>query len=173
MKTKQILKTMNILSWLIFIGLCIKAGALIISFFVSLFVNENAVTNLYLGVDFSRIYNFSKSHYIITTCLVITIVSLKAYLFYLLIMIFKKVDFNQPFTETVSQLLSKISKVALYTGLIALLASAYSIWLMNQVFIFSYDWGVQQLLFMAGVVFIVTLLFKRAVEIQQENDLTI
>ena len=173
MKTKQILSIMHIVAWILFIGLCIKAGALIISFFVSLFVNEYAVQNIYLGLDFSRLYNFSQLHYIITVSLIILIASLKANLFYLLINVFRKVDFNSPFTEPVAQLLSKINKVVLYTALIALLASGYSAWLHQQTFFYPYNWGAQSLLFMAGVVFIVALLFKRAVEIQSENELTI
>ncbi len=38
-QTSSILKTMNVILWIIFIGLCIKTGALLFSFFVSLFIN--------------------------------------------------------------------------------------------------------------------------------------
>ncbi len=173
MKTKQILKAMNILSWIIFIGLCIKTGALIISFFVSLFVNDQAAKNLYLGLDFSHLYDFSTTYYVIIVCFVILIVILKAYLFYLIIKIFRAFDFDRPFSEAVAKLLSKISYFSFYTSVIAILASAYSLWLINQVVFLPFNWGAQELLFMTGVIFIVSFLFKRAVDIQSENELTI
>jgi len=173
MKTKQILKTMYIISWIIFIGLCIKAGAMIISFFVSLFVNELAAENLYLGLDLSNLYEFKLLHYILIMSLIILINMLKAYLFYVVIKIFIAIDFDNPFDNSVARLISRISKYALLTGLVALLANTYSLWLINQSVFLPLNWGTSELLFMAGIIFIISYLFKRATEIQEENKLTI
>ena len=57
MKTSQILKLMKVVSWIIFIGLCIKIGTVLISFFVSLVLNPEASRDLYLGLDLSSIYS--------------------------------------------------------------------------------------------------------------------
>ena len=71
MKTKQVLGVMKIMSWIIFIGLCIKAGAFIISFGVSLFVNNEAAKDLYLGLDLSGLYNTNSWYYILMVSLVL------------------------------------------------------------------------------------------------------
>ncbi len=38
---------------------------------------------------------------------------------------------------------------------------------------FELDCGSSEFLFMAGIIFIIALIFKRGVEIQSENELTI
>ncbi|WP_299225316.1 DUF2975 domain-containing protein [uncultured Psychroserpens sp.] len=173
MKTKQIFNSMQVISWVIFIGLCVKVGALILSFFVSLFKSHEATKDLYLGLDLSGLYDFNISHYVVVILLIILITSLKAYMFYLVIKIFKIIDYNKPFKIGVSNLVSRISYVSLFTALIAFVASAYSIWLTNKIFFIKVNWGASEFLFMAGVIFVLAELFKRAIQIQTENDLTI
>lgn len=173
MKDKRILNLLNIASWIIFIGLCIKTGALLISFFVSLFVNPQASENLYLGLDLSHLYNFKLSHYIVIMTFVILISMLKAYLFYVVIEVFKVIDFYNPFDSSVARLVSRIGKYALLAGIVALIANGYSLWLINQSVFLPLNWGTSELLFMAGVIFIISFFFKRATHIQTENKLTI
>ena len=49
-KTESILTTMNVLTWVVFIGLLIHAGAIIVSYFISI-INPEGAKNLYLGLD--------------------------------------------------------------------------------------------------------------------------
>ncbi|MDT0557921.1 DUF2975 domain-containing protein [Ichthyenterobacterium sp. W332] len=173
MKTKQIFSIMNGFSWIVFIGYCIKAGAITLVSIISLFKNKNATENLYMGIDLASIYEFSIFHFVLTTLILILIASLKAYLFYLLIIIFKRIDLHKPFQIDVTHLVFKISYVALTIGILGAVAKPYTIWLRTNVFFTQLDIGTSAYIFMAGVVFIVATLFKRAVEIKQENDLTI
>lgn len=172
MKSLQVFKIMHVISWIIFIGLSIKAGALIISFIVSIFVNEFASKNLYLGLDLLNVYNFSVFHYSSIIVLYILTAILKAYLFYLLIKVFRHLDVNNPFNLKVAKTITKISYVSFCIGLIAALAYGYTIWLSQKVF-FAFNWNASGFLFMAGVIFIIAFLYKRAVELQTENELTI
>ncbi|MEY8849882.1 DUF2975 domain-containing protein [Psychroserpens sp. XS_ASV72] len=172
MKSSGIFKIIHVISWIIFIGFSIKAGALLISYLVSVFVNESASSHLYLGLDLMNIYNLSLFHYSGVVLLYILTAVLKAYLFYLLIKVFQKIDFNNPFSLTIANMITKISYVSLAIGLIAMVALGYTTWLSKQVFFVS-SWNASGFLFMAGVIFIVAFLFKRAVEIQTENELTI
>jgi len=48
-----------IVAWLIFVGLCIEAGGLILIFFFSVY-NPEFVQNLYQKLDLSEMYNDSK-----------------------------------------------------------------------------------------------------------------
>ncbi|MDH7446108.1 DUF2975 domain-containing protein [Aquimarina sp. 2201CG14-23] len=173
MKTKQILTLMKIVSWILFIGLCIKLGAILISGGISLFVNEKATENLYLGLDLSQLYKFSTSYYILVLSLLVSVSALKAYLFYLVLKIFSKIDFDQPFTKPVAILISSISYVSLWTGLLAYFANNYCKWLLKKGAVFNLDWGSSEFLFMAGIIFIIGFIFKRGVEIQLENQLTV
>ena len=59
-KTNNVVFTiLHIIAWLIFIGLSIEAGALIVNFIFSLY-NPDFVQNLYQKLDLSEMYNTSK-----------------------------------------------------------------------------------------------------------------
>ena len=173
MKTKRIFNIMNVVSWIVFIGLCIKAGAIIIVSVLSLFVNKNATENLYMGIDLSNLYNFSIGHFMFTVFLMILVASLKAYIFYILIKIFRGLDYNKPFEATIANLIFRISYISLGVGLVGVVANTYVTWLRHKVFFTSIDISTSAYIFMAGVVFAIALLFQRAIEIQSENELTI
>lgn len=173
MRTKRIFNIMNILSWIIFIGYCIKAGAIAIVSVIALFGNKKATENLYMGIDLSNLYEYSSSHFVITILILIVIAGLSAYLFYLLIVVFKTLNLDKPFKSQVVQVIFKISYVAFAIGLVGIVANSYTIWLRSKVFFTQLDIGTSAYIFMAGVVFIVASLFKRATEIQSENELTI
>lgn len=173
MKTKRIFNIMNVVSWIVFIGLCIKVGAIIIVSILSLFVNKRATENLYMGMDFSNLYNFSVGHYTSTVLLLILITSLKAYIFYILIEIFKTLNYNKPFDNAIVKSIFRISYISLSVGLLGVVTNSYINWLMFKVFFTPINIDFSAYIFMAGVIFIIASLFKRAAEIQSENDLTI
>ena len=62
--TQQILKFLNILSWIIFIGLCIDAGGIFFNAIFIHFVNSNAAEQSWKGVDLSNLYNFDIGHFL-------------------------------------------------------------------------------------------------------------
>ncbi|MCD2258007.1 DUF2975 domain-containing protein [Psychroserpens luteolus] len=173
MKTKQIFKTMNIVSWIVFIGFCIKAGAIAIVAMMSFSGNTNATKDLYMGIDLSNIYAFSSTHFICAVLVLVFMASLKAYIFYLLIHVFKHMDFNHPFNDVVMALIFKISYVALGVGVLGIIGKAYTTWLASKVVFTQLDIEASAYIFMAGVVFIIASLYRRAIDIQSENELTI
>ncbi|NJW53643.1 DUF2975 domain-containing protein [Salinimicrobium oceani] len=173
MKTNKILSTMKVVSWVIFIGICIKAGAMVISSFVSLFVNQGATKDLYLGLNLSTLYEFGVGHYVMLLALIISLLVLQAYIFFLVIKLFTKFDEHSPFNKELSKLILKISYFSLFTGLIASIGTGYSKWLGIKNILIPFDWGAEEFLFMAGVIFIVALFYKRGIEIQLENELTV
>lgn len=173
MKTKYIMKIMNVIFWIVFIGLCIKTGSITISFIISLFVNPEASNNLYLGLDLSNVYNFDIRYYVGIVTLMIGLVGSKAYIAYLVVKLFIKFDITNPFNEIVVSLISKIGYVALSIGILALIANDYSKLLIKKGVEVQFDWGAQEFLFFAGIIYIIALVFKKGVEIQNENELTI
>ncbi|TAF30999.1 MAG: DUF2975 domain-containing protein [Runella slithyformis] len=172
-RTKQILMVMNVASWLIFLGLCIQTGAVVISFFVSLFVNPAGAQNLYLGLNLSALYQYSTGHYVAMVSFIIFLLASKAFMFYLTIQIFTKTNLVHSFSTDVASLVGRISYVSAAIGLLALVAKTYSDWLTKSGVAVPYNWGNGEFLFLAGIIFIMAQVFKRGFELQQEQDLTI
>ncbi|QIL76667.1 DUF2975 domain-containing protein [Hymenobacter sp. HDW8] len=172
-KDKFILNTVHVVFWVIFIGLCIKSMALLIALLVSLFVNPEGARNLYSELDLYTLYQLDTRHYVSVVSFMIVLSGLKAYIAYLVIKIFSRFDFTRPFDANVSLLITEISHVALRTGVVALVANGYSDWLIKKGVAVQQDWGSSEFLFLAGVLFIVAQVFKRGVEFQAENELTV
>lgn len=176
MKTKLILNMMNVLAWIIFIGLCISAGTLLYSFLLSIFSSEGIIDPLN-GVDLFALKNFGTGHFLTMGVFLIMIPVLKALMFYLIIKIFMKLNLVEPFSLTISKLLSSISYVAIAIGLLSFVIIGYGEWLTQKgVFLttlheFSNAPG--EFIFFAGILFIVSLIFKRGIEIQSEQELTV
>lgn len=173
MKTQRILSLMHVVSWIIFLGLCIQAGAMIISFFVSLFVNPAGAQNLYMGLNLGDLYTFSIAHYVAMASSLILLLVLKAFLFYQVIRIFLQINLANPFSANVAALITRISSSSLSIGLLALLGQEHSKWLLKKGVSIQHSWSSAEFLFMAGILFIIALIFKRGIELQSENELTI
>lgn len=173
------LKITNILSWIIFIGQCIQTGAFLFSYFVSMFINIAATKDIYLGLNLSELYHNSILYYNILLFMIILISGLKAYLFYFIIKIFLKLNFTHPFSNEIYALIIRISYIALAIGIIAIATKKWCDWLVNQdiqlpvLNLEQYIGGRSEFIFMAAVIFIIAQLFKRGIEIQSENELTI
>ena len=176
-KTKQILSVIHVIAWIIFLGLCIKTGAIIYSTFVSLYINPVGAQNLHLGLDLSGLYNFDKGHYVSLVLFIVLLSALKALIFYLLIKIFLKINFIHPFSTEVSVLISRIGYIALSVGIITMVANEYCDWLANRGVTFpdlaDYLGGAGEFLLLGGTVFMIAQVFKRGIEIQSEIELTV
>ena len=95
-KTNYLFIGLHIVAWVIFVGLCIEAGALIVNFIFSLFKPE-IVHNLYQKLDLSDLYSRSKWSYYCMYSFIMVISVLKAYLFYIVIKLLTK------FIQTIQQ----------------------------------------------------------------------
>lgn len=173
MKTTQILEILKVVSWILFIGLCIKTGAVLISFLVSLFANADGAKNLYLGMNMPELLAFSQWHYIVMGSLVVILSGLKAYLFYYVIKIISKVNITHPFTEYIAGQITMLSKIALQIGITAFITNMYAKWLLKNPIHFTFEGGQTEFLFLAGILFVIAQIFKRGIELQSENELTI
>jgi len=177
MTTLQVLKLMKVISWIFFIGLCIQTGALIISYLISF--NTSATGLFYEGMDFSDLYSYGILSYTIVIGCLILISVLKAWIFYLILKISSESNIQFPFTSTTAALISHISLVALIVGLLSIAGFAYSNWLVSvgvdlpmSILDHHFD-GRHVFILLAAVIFVLAQVFKRGVEIQSENELTI
>jgi hypothetical protein len=176
-QTKGIFIVLHVVAWIIFVGLGIKAGALIVSFIVSLADTPEATRNLYLQLNLSSLYNYDKGYYILVVSHMVIIAILKAFMLYQVILIFMKLNIVQPFSKEVSVYISRISYVALGIGLITGFANNYCEWLAKQGVVFpdmdDFLGGGGEFLLLGGVVFMIAVIFKKGIEIQSEHELTI
>ena len=178
MKTKNnfVFIVLHIVAWIIFVGLCIEAGALIVNFVFSIFKPE-MVNNLYQKMDLSKLYNRSQWVFYGMYSFVLFISILKCILFYIVIMLLLKLDLEKPFNVFVSTQITRMSYLTLSIGLVSHIAreigrnlqhQGYEIEPLNQFWVDS-----QAFILMAAVVYIIALIFKKGVELQSENELTV
>ena len=171
MKTANILKGMHILSWIVFIGLCIKTGAILISYFVSI-VNPEAAKDLYAGLNLSEYYNLSFTQYTFIVSYKIALFATEAYIALLVTKLLKALNLEKPFNIEVQKLMQNISYSIFNLWILAMLHNTH-IQYTGKKYDFSMDLFSSDFLFLAGVIFIFAQIVKRGIEIQSENDLTI
>ena len=176
-KTSAIWTIMHVLAWIVFVGLSIKAGSVLTSGVVSLFVSPETVKKVYMGMDLSGLYFYDRVWYIIIWGLITFIAILKALMFYQVIRIFLKINFDRPFSEDVSSLISLIGYIALGVGVITILVAGNCEWLAKRGVEFpnmdAYLGSGREYLLLGGVIYMISKVFKRGIEIQSENELTV
>lgn len=167
---------LHIISWIIFVGLSIEAGALIVNFIVSIY-NPDFVKNLYQKLDLSEMYERSKWVFFGIYSFILFIAVMKAYLFYLVIRLLNKLDLTKPFTSYVAEQITQISYFTLSIGLFSYIAREISRSLLHQGFVIdnlNQFWADSQaFILMAAVIYIIATIFSKGVELQKENDLTV
>lgn len=175
-KNTFVFKGLGIVAWVIFVGLCIEAGGLIVNFIFSLFKPE-IVQNLYNNLDLSEMYDRSKWAYFSMYSFIIIISVLKAYLFYVVIKLITKLDLSNPFNRFVSEQIVQISYFTLTIGLLSLIARQFAKNLLHRGYqidqLNEYWVDSEAFILMAAVVYIISRIFKRGIELQTENELTI
>lgn len=171
-----VFKVLKIVTWVIFAGLCIEAGGLVVNFIFSLY-NPEFVQNLYQSLDLSEMYTSSKWAFYSMYSFILIISILKAYLFYLLIVLVTKIDLSKPFNSFVSKQITQISYYTFAIGLLSYLARqvaknlqqhGYNIDMLNPFWADS-----QAFILMAAVIYVIAIIFSKGVAYQEELEETV
>lgn len=166
------LNVMRVLTWVAFIGLMVEAGAILLSFCVTCF-NPEAAHNLYNGLDMYDVRQGNFGDYLVSVLLLAAVPAIKALMCYLLIKILTKVNLTSPFTLEIARAIERVSYMLIGTWFVSVLRVAHGYWLAH---ITDAPPSVDLLsgyLFVAGLVFVISQIFKRGVEMQSENELTV
>lgn len=167
---------LHIVAWMIFVGLCIEAGALIVNFVYSLFKPE-IIAYLYEKLDLSDMYARSKWAYFGMYSFIMVISVLKAIMFYIVIRLLMKLDLSKPFSSFVSEQISLISYFTFSIGILSyiarqtaknLLHRGYEIDQLDRFWVDS-----QAFILMAAVIYVIATIFKKGIELQNDQDLTV
>lgn len=175
-RNNLIFKGLHIVAWIIFVGLCIEAGGLLVNFIFSIYKPE-FVPKLYQKLDLSEMYNHNKWAFFGVYSFILFISFLKAWLFYMVIRLLHKFDLSKPFNSLVSEQITQISYTTFSIGILSYIARqttkslqhyGYNIDNLNQFWADS-----QAFILMAAVIYVIATIFTKGVEIQNENDLTV
>lgn len=176
LKNDSIYQALRVITWVIFIALCIEAGALLFNFIYSVF-RPVATEDLYKGLDLSELFQQSSTQYILLFSFVIALALLKAFVFFLLIRLFQRLNLVKPFSEVVADYLARIGYYTFSLGLIGWIASRYCTHLAKRGYatepLQEYWSESAAFLMMAAVLFVITQIFRKGIELQNENEYTI
>jgi cytochrome c biogenesis factor len=176
----QILKVLHIVSWIIFIGLCVNAGGVLFNAFFALYINPIASRNFWQTINLGQLYDFDKGYFLAFTLLMVIVAVLKAILFYLIVKLLhdKNLDLNQPFNNKMTRFVANVAYLSLGISFFSKWGEDQTQWLIEKSVqmptIQDLDLGGADVWFFMGIIFwVLKQLFKRGEAIQTENDLTI
>jgi hypothetical protein len=175
-KSAFIVKLLKFVIWIIFIGLCIQTGTLLFNYLFSLF-NPIATHNLHQGLNLSALYSAAPALYSVLMLLIVAVYASKAFTFYLLIKLITKLNLASPFSNEIAQGIMRVSFSVLTAGILGLaahivskIATAIPISIASS----AHYWNdYSAYLLMSAVVFLIAVIFRKGIELQHENDLTI
>ena len=171
MKTKNLLKFMHILAWLAFIGLMIKSGSNLFSYFLSL--NDPEVSkNLFGEIYLYDFYTHSFWQYSFIVGYKFVFYAMEAFVALLIIKLLKNLKLNDPFNEFVATKMKQIGWAITFLWIIAMIHNFHMQFTgakhglaMNLI---STDF-----IFLAFVIFIFTKIVQQGIDLKTENELTI
>ena len=171
--SKTVLSIMNVLFWIVFIGLCIETGALLFNYLFSIFINEKATYNLYKSLDLHQLFIEDKWQYHIVMTTYIIMSGLKAFIAYKVVKLFSILKLDQPFTSKTTKFVFDISYWSFITGVFAIFANSNAKWATKNILNVNLSWTGTELLFFAGLIYPIAVIMHRGTEIQNEHDLTV
>lgn len=178
--SKQMLFVLRIISWIIFVGLCIEAGGILFNLLFTTFYNPIGATYFWNKLNFSSLFEYDKGHFIAVTSIMCIISILKAIMFYLILKIIenKKQTMAFPFNNTVRKIIVCIAFLAIGIGLFSNYGVGYTEWLANKnikmpsITLLKFV-GADVWYFMGVILFVIAYVFKKGIELQEESELTV
>lgn len=180
MKTNTVLLILKFIVLAVFLGLLVQLLAILAMGAYSLFSVEWNSLQSFIKDATTGIFINNDSNAISTSLLLIGIIGLlpiKVYLSYLLWKVLNKMNLNSPFTKYLLKLIVKIGYVSLITGVLLSIIS-FGISSLNTpdaktLSNARLENSGFQYLFFALIIFVITQVFKRGVEMQEEHELLV
>ncbi len=144
--------------------------------YVSSLFSAQLFSNIYNGLGLPELKEQNFLKYTLTVLLLVALSVLKANVWYRAVLIIQNIKIENPFSIKITRRLEKMSYNLLYIWILGFVASTFSYWLTTQSEMagsLKEQLSSKEFLFMAGLLFIVSQIFRHGVEIQSENDLTV
>jgi hypothetical protein len=174
-KTEAILTVSKILAFLGVIGYSILWGSQLTTLVASFISPDWAKRTYEADLNLFSIREHSISFYVYAMCLTIAVAALTAFIWYVVFELLSKLKLQTPFSMEVEKKLERIACLLLAVWIVS------GIFWKIYIYYLSQATGIQlpantsgdEYLFMAGIIYIISQVFKRGIEIQEENDLTV
>lgn len=167
---------LRFMAWVIFIGLSIELGSLLVNFYFSIFDPEK-ISVLYQKMNLRPLYETNQSIFYAIYSFILIISLLKATLFYKVTELMTKLNLSNPFSYFVSKNILNLSYYTISIGLISFIAKNYMKNLSHKFMLpptIDKFWvDSEAFILMGAVIYIIAMIFKKGVALQNENDLTV
>ena len=171
-RTEKILKIINVFAWIIFVGTLVKSGIILISFIIFQDIDVFGVGTS-PGTYFYEIRESHLWNYIFYVISIILWTLIKSYLAYLIIKLLAKINLIHPFSMEIANRIVKISYTLIFIWGLSFVVGFFDKWAALAIGLEPQFEVRGEFLFIAGLVYLIGNIFKRGVEIQNENKLTI
>lgn len=173
-KTETILTVLKFLALLGAIGFAIECGSQLLSFIAS-FVNPEWASKTYnADASWITIRAYSQWYYVMVMSLVIAISALKAFVWFLIFSLLRKLQLHSPFSAGVAAKLEQIAYLLFGIWIVTtIMFNSYVHYLEKASGIRFHEKNTGEYFFITGIVFIVSQIFRRGIELQEENQLTV
>src|SRR5436305_8219566 len=171
-RTEKILVVLKILAFMGAVKYSIDCGAQLTNFVAS-FINTDWAKRTYeVNLDIFNIREKSIWFYSYAMCLTIAASGLKAFIWFVVSDLLVKLKLQTPFSMEVEKKLERIAYLLLGVWIVS------SLFWKTYTYYLSRDTGIQlpatnsgdEYLFMAAMIYIISQVFKRGIEIQEENQ---
>jgi len=178
--TKQMLQILYVVSLVVFIGVATEAGGFIVNMFTALLLHPTGANKFWQEVDLSALYQYDHGYFFVITLLMSIVAVMRAVLFYLIVKILhdNKLNMSQPFNKEMGKFIFNVSYLALGIGMFSWWGVKYTAWMVTQgvempeIQHLRFG-GADVWLFMGVTLYVIAQIFKRGIEIQEENELTV
>ncbi len=171
-RTKTLLKIMLVLAWIAFIGFMIEAGTILTSYIISC-INPEATKKLYNGMELYNLSQFNPIFYMMAVLFLVVAPVLKSMIALQVIKILSAFNLEHPFTMEVTRRLQRITLFMFWTWVTLFLSNTFRSGVMKIEVSEDKKGNAAELLLLVGLLFVISQVFRRGVEIQSENDLTV
>jgi hypothetical protein len=174
-KTETILTVSKYLAMLGGVGCSILFGSQLLTL-VSSFINPEWAKHTYqVDLNLFSIREQSIAFYVIAMILTIAVSVLKALFWYKVFDLLSELKLQTPFSREVVLKLERMAYIMFCVWIVS------SIFWKTYIFYLTKETGIQlpirnsddEYLFMAGIIYIISQIFKRGIELQEENQLTV
>ena len=179
-KSNFVLNLMKTVFWVVLVMLILTTVVMAAVFVMSLFkINSETINHIKISLPnfkgkFSDLKGYGTVGFSIVMFLITFFCAAEAYLVSKVIKILQKVNLQHPFSEEIAGLIEKVSVLALVLGISSIFINALTGFLIGESTVnFELSSNNFSFLIFAGIIYIIGKIYKKGVDLQNENELTI
>ncbi len=173
-QTEKILNFLRFISWIAFIGSIVLLLMKISAFGVGLLAPNTKMTFSGTNIKLSGLRKDHLKEYLFAFSFLITVAILNVQVWENVKNVLHKINLKNPFSMEIAKILEKIGYLLLSIWAVGFIAEGYLDYLSKRIDGVEKGMDIDfNYLFTAGIVYIISQIFKRGVELQEENELTV